>query len=611
MKRLFLTLACVVTCIFALCVAVSAQEYTVSTSDEFKAAYSDAQNGDTIVIKGDIEADLNFGKSVTYIIDGGYTWLAGAAATENGHNVEVYVRNGNGVFMPNTGMWMNSYESDVVGISQTTWSFGSLDGSTLTFDMKKANIRLLYGISFKEINIKSGTVITNCNNNDVRDTKYFSAKTVNVYENTEIYGVYVAPYRGFFDCTTLNIYGGEIHGCYFGEYGMALAKTVNMYGGKIHDVYLNFSNTGVVEGIFNNAALNMYGGEIYNNFVKASSTGAHSILAGNKHLVGGSVHDNYVHTSWGTVPTLNENGEYEIAGLDLSLATDAGYGKNSTTAYDYSVIFKNTDGTLISAYLVKDGALKSTLSDVTEVTVPGGYIFASTFGGCGAVEPDISKQGTYYVAALHTFSEDDFNCETEDRCAVCDYVAQAMSHSFTESVDFKNGYDKNGIYVKDCTNPLCTAADEEIELGAVISSLGYSYSERETGFFSVAQGFALDNESIDLLNRLGEKKISDLGIVVAVKDSLDTTDVFENGVLTATKGAVVYSLNGKATSYVDVKITGLEGENENGKFEDAEIFVNAYLTTEENGELDTVYVDEQGITGELTYSVTYSSFFKK
>ncbi len=607
--KLLLMAMCAVLCLLALCMGVNAEEYTVSTSDEFKTAFSSATNGDTIVIKGNIVADLNFGKSITYIIDGGYTWSAGASAPENGHDVSVYARNGNAVFMPNTGMWMNSYESDVVGVSQTTWTLGSLDGSTLTFDMVETNIRLLYGVSFEEINFKNGVTVTNCNNNDVRDTKYFAAATVNIYEGTEFYGIYVAPYRGFFDCTTLNIYGGEIHGCYFGEYGMALAKTVNMYGGKIHDIYLNFENTGVVEGLFKNAALNMYGGEIYDNYVKASSISAHSVLAGNKDLVGGSVHDNYVFTSWETTPTLNANGEYEIAGLDTSAATEAGYGKGNTTVYDYSVIFKNANSSVISAYMVKDGAIKSTLADATEVTIPAGYSFANTIGGCMEVTPDTSKQGTYYVASSHTFASDDFNCETADTCSVCSYEAPAMSHAFVEAVDFANGYDNKGSYTKDCTNVGCTACDEKRELGAVIVSLGYSVSERETGFFSVTQGFVLDSASIELINSLSNKRVADLGVLVAVKDSLDRTDVFENGELTATQGVLTHSLFKEGNSYIDVKITGLEGENEKGRFEEMELFLSAYLTLESGEAVDTLYVDEQGITNELTHSVTYSSFF--
>lgn len=607
--KLLFTLICAIMCMLALTLVTSAQEYTVSDSAGFKAAFAGAADGDTIVIKGDIEADLNFGKSITYIIDGGYTWLAGAAAPEDGHDVRVYARNGDAVFKPNTGMWMNSYESDVTSVSQTTWSMGSLDDSTLVFDMTKTNIRLVYNLRFKEINFESGLVVTNCNNNDMRDTKYFVATTINIHEDVEIFGIYVAPYRGFFDCTTLNIYGGEIHGCYFGEYGMALAKTVNMYGGKIHDIYLNFTNSGVTEGLFNNAALNMYGGEIYNNYVKISSAGAHSVLAGAKHLVGGSVHDNYTFTGWGSTPALNGNGLYEIAGLDLSTGTDAGYGKNATTVYDYSLVFKDSQGSLISAYLVKSGAIKSTISGATEVLVPEGYSFTTVRGTCAEVKPDLTVGGTYY-AVRHTFSADDFDCTTAKSCLACPYTEAARSHVVIEAVSFVSGYDKSGAYVSYCANEGCLACDEERALGAVIVSLGYSVSEPETGFCSITQGFLINGESMELVNRLTNEKIVDFGVVVASKNSLGgVTDVFENGLVSVDRGVIAYSMANSKYDYIYVKLTGLENKTENGNFTDIEVFVGAYLTFAKGEEKNTLYVDQQGVTEELAHFVTYSSFF--
>ena len=88
-----------------------------------------------------------------------------------------------------------------------------------------------------------------------------------------------------------------------------------MYGGKVYNNYCNFTNSGVTEGIFNNSTLYMYGGEICNNYIKGVSSGAHSVLYGNKHIVNGSVHDNYYFTSW-TAPTKTDN-VYSIPNLDI------------------------------------------------------------------------------------------------------------------------------------------------------------------------------------------------------------------------------------------------------------------------------------------------------
>lgn len=614
--KLFFTVICAIMCMLAFSLVASAAEYTVSDSNGFKSAFSSAVDGDTIVIKGDIAAELDFGKSITYIIDGDYTWLAGGGVSAADKAVNIYARGGNAVFKPNASLWINSYEPDILAkLNGTTWSFGALDGdSTLSFDLTVANQRLMYGLSFKEINFGSGTIVENCNNVVVNDTRYFIAATINIYDGSIFRGIRVCPYRGFFECTTLNIYGGEIYGCYFTEYGMCVnVKTVNMYGGKIHDIYLNFSNTGVTEGLFDNSPLNMYGGEIYNNYVKISSAGAHSILAGAKHLVGGSVHDNYTFTTWESNPVLNADGLFEIANLDLSTGTDAGYGKNGTTVYDYSVIFKTAEGGVISAYLVKDNAIKSTISGATEVLVPHGYEFTTVLGTCAVVQPDVTSSGTYY-AVKHTFGADDFDCTTSNPCLMCTFAVPAMSHAPVEEVTFANGYDSVGAYISYCANEGCLACDEKRELGAVIVSLGYSVTEPETGFCSITQGFMIDSESAELINKVNnnsnKEKIADFGVIVAVKDSLgEDLDVFENGEVIVDRGVVVHSMASSKYDYIYVKLTGLENENENGAFADMDIFVGAYLTLDSGETLNTLYVDEQGITEELTHFVTYSSFF--
>lgn len=156
------------------------------------------------------------------------------------------------------------------------------------------------------------------------------------------------------------------------------------------------------------------------------------------------------------------------------------------------------------------------------------------------------------------------------------------------------------------------ACDEERELAAVIVSLGYSVSEKETGFYSVAQGFALGRESLELIGKLNGEKIVDFGVLVAVKGKLDGNfDVFENGELACSTGVISHSLASSKFDYIDVKLTGLEGENENGSFAEMEIFANAYLTLENGEECDTLYVDAFGITDALAYSVTYNSFFNE
>ena len=563
-SKLFLTVLCALICLFALVTAVCAEEYTVYSSEEFKTAFNSATDGDTIVIKADITGELEFGKSITYIIDGNYTWLAGGRANDTGKTVSIYARNGNGVFMPNAAMWMNSYESDVtVKLTETVWNFGALDSeSTITFDLTKVVSRLFYDVWFKEINFKCGTEITRCNNSSQNDTRYFRASTINIYDGASIHEVYVAPYRGFFECTTLNIYGGEIYNCYFTEYGMVLASTVNMYGGKIHDVYLNFTNTGVTEGIFNNINLNMYGGEICDNYVKAASTGAHSILAGNKHLVGGSVHNNYVFTSWPATPTKDANGVYSIAGLDITQGTEAGNGVRNTTVYDYSVIFKNQDGSVIVAYLVGQGKLKSTVADATEVSVPRGYAWSSVFGSCVSVTPDTTKQGTYYVLSDHTPKDDDFDCTTALSCSVCQSVIyEANAHAVKESLTYQN-LCAPGVYAYDCTNPGCSVNDLTKEYAPLVKMLGYSVTEPAAfGKISMVQSFYVNVEVLDAYNEINKTTLT-FGVVAASEAFAEANPLYvENGqIMKANEEKVI--LHSASTTVHEIKIIGIDPENE-------------------------------------------------
>ena len=592
--RILLIFTFVFVFLFTLAFAVCAEEYTVFSSEEFKAAFDSAVDGDTIVIKADITGELEFGKSITYIIDGNYTWLAGGRANDTGKTVSVYARNGNGVFMPNAAMWMNSYESDVnVKLTDTVWNFGALDAdSTITFDLSKVVSRLFYDVWFKEINFKSGTEITKCNNSSQNDTRYFRASTINIYEGATMHEIYVAPYRSFFECTTLNIYGGEIYNCYFSEYGMTIASTVNMFGGEIHDVYLYFTNTGVQEGIFNKVLFNMYGGEIYNNYIKASSTGAHSILAGTKHVIAGGLHDNYVFTSWPSLPTKDENGVYGIEGLDILSGVQAGNGVGATTVYDYSVIFKNADSSVISAYLVADGKLRSTVAGATEVTVPEGYSWALVGGGCALTTPSISTQGTYYVAK-HTPENDDRDCTTALYCSVCGLVIceATEGHNSVVSCVYED-YFGNGTYSCDCTNEGCEIIDAYEIREALFMSKGISAKTFGDGI-GLVQGYVLNKKAI-----LSYKAVNadfDFGILAYANlegvasmpkpgDDKVVDIVFEN----------------MANDYIDVKIVGIPDS-----FKDTPIVFCIYVT--DNG---SFYYLNDGVTTDSVVGNTYAEFLK-
>ena len=53
--------------ICVLAVHTFAAEFTVATEGEFNNAYSQAQDGDTIVITADVSAQFNFGKTILMV----------------------------------------------------------------------------------------------------------------------------------------------------------------------------------------------------------------------------------------------------------------------------------------------------------------------------------------------------------------------------------------------------------------------------------------------------------------------------------------------------------------------------------------------------------------
>ena len=219
-KKIFLTLliVSVLTCIFALC--VSATEFTVNSADEFNTAYASANDGDTIIIKHSLTAPHDFGKSITYILDGdGIVWTAGARCSATGKDISILSKGGNNSFKPNASMWCNTYAITVTDLTSTTWTFGAIDDSSImTFDLTSVTCRLFYGTNLNVINFKNGTHITKCNNTNSDNAAYFCAKTINMYDGAKLYGNFTQPYRGFFKANTFNMYGGEIYGNMFCEY---------------------------------------------------------------------------------------------------------------------------------------------------------------------------------------------------------------------------------------------------------------------------------------------------------------------------------------------------------------------------------------------------------
>ena len=589
--RILLAILSVFMLAFVFAVAVSATEYTVTSDDEFKAAYDSATDGDTIVIKNNISATFNFGKSITYILDGdGIVWSAGADNSDIGKDVYILSRNGNNVFMPNGEMWCNSYSVKNKDFTTTNWTFGSLDGSsTVTLDLQKVKARLFYDVTLQSLNFKSGSIVTGINNTKVDNTHYLRAKTVNVYDGARIYGNNVGAYRGLFQANTLNIYGGEIYGNKLGEYGLIVPAdkiaSVNMYGGRVYENYFYYGNSGVQEGVFNNFPLNMYGGEICNNYIKISNAGSHSVLVNTKYLIAGSAHGNYLFNSLDGATLVN--GVYTVEGLDTANGTEAGYGLGGLVECDYSVIFKNSDGSATEAYLIKDGTVKKSHSGTAELGVPSGK-WSSQKNYCVEVTPDLTKQGTYYIAVAHTPDNEDFDCTTALECSTCKSVIYeaTQGHSITESLVYGNYFAK-GTYSCDCTNSGCTVIDVTKEKEALFTSVGYS-AKTFGDDIGIIQSYGINKEAIEEY-----KGYSDFDFGIMAFANVSGKEVTPKP---GDDKVVDIVFNNMANDYIEVKVVGIPTE-----YGDAAIVACIYAV--DNG---TFRYADNGTTSETVVGKSYN-----
>lgn len=584
--KLFLAVLCALICAFALTFAVSAKEYTATSSEEFNTSFASAADGDTIIIKSSINATLDFGKSITYILDGNnIIWTAGANNTDTGKDVYIFSKNGHNSFMPNSEMWCNSYSVSNKDLSATSWTFGALDvNSTITLDMQKVRARFFYNVTLSTLNLKSGSIVTGINNTKVDNTNYLRANTVNIYDGAKIYGNYVGAYRGLFQTNTLNIFGGEIYGNYIGEYGFIVSvgntATVNMYGGKVYENYLYFGNTGVQEGMFNKYPLYMYDGEIFNNYIKVSNPNSHSVLYGSKHIVLGTIHNNYLFSSLSSPSLIN--GIYTVESLDISQGTEAGNGLGNVTTYDYSVIFKNTDGSIVEAYLVIDGSVAKSLSGTKDLTVPNG-LWTKTQGYCEATTPDLTRQGTYYKTQDHIPQPDDYDCTTALLCSVCNYTISAAEkyHTAIESLTYDN-YCGYGTYSCTCANDWCIALDfTDNRCKPIFKMLGYSIPEATDNHANVrmVQGFYVNKDALKRFEDFHGYKLS-FGAVVALEDSLNGSNplTFDGcDIVPVSNNVVMYDANNGNNAF-EIVISGINKDGLHPEQLDAKLIYCGYVS---------------------------------
>ncbi|MBO5286643.1 MAG: hypothetical protein J6B34_00815 [Clostridia bacterium] len=579
-KKIILMSLMTVALICVLAVSAFATEFTVTTADEFNNAYSQAQDGDTIVIKADISAQFNFGKTITYILDGGVKWSANGGYGTNmcdatGKTVRVFARNGDGVFYPASGMWFNNTDSNTTNdLSSTTFSLGSLDNSKLTLDcsvFSAGNSRMFYNATLKEFNLLPGAVVTNLNVIG-SGSRYIHAATVNMYEGAEIYGNKMTNYTAIVCADNFNIYGGKIYGNYFGCYGLSQSSNTKMFGGEIFGNYVTgVANNGVPSALLNgkagstNGYFEIYNGSIKNNVLLTNVPDRQSILcaSGGSHITAGVHSDNYETADWGDEPT--KVGNIYVSSYDVANASESTIQAYYTTA-DYAIVFKNSDSSAIAAYMVKsDGSVLKSYNGSTEIVVPeslSGWTTKANY--CETTTVDTTKSGTYYVAIAHAADADDFDCTTALSCANCgkELAPKQDSHVMVEDWTYANGVFKTGLYTCDCTNEGCTVVDVSEVKEPVFYWVGFSAREfgddRAFGQQYIINKTVLEDYSA-YLNEKGVK--FSYGVVAAGSSSNGDPLEVVNDTVKEKTGAVAIDFSALSYDAFFMNISGIPAES--------------------------------------------------
>ncbi len=590
--KLFLCAICVFAVIFAFAMVASATEYTVTSNSEFSTATSSAQDGDTIIIKSSISETLDFGKSITYILDGNnIVWTAGVQNTATGKAVKILSKNGNNSFKPNASMWCNSYGLTVANLSSTSWTIGSADTtSTLLLDLDVVDGRLFYGTFLKEINLLPGTTVTNLySTNSSGDTNYLKCTTLNMYENVRIYGN--STNKPIIDVTTFNMFGGEISGnvC-IGMWSDVNATTFNMYGGSIHDNYqpsphsikTNASDPQSVAFVNAKDAF-IYDGEIYGNFVglghdnetKGTAAGISSRNNGVLYVKDGAINENILVTlgSFGTF-SLDSNGHYtcEIDPSEYHYVTDNGDGTytyerqytyfKAVTNFDYSVIFKNANSSIINAYMLhNDGAIVRAYDKSEAVTVPADVeAWSEAMNSCVEATATTDKQSTYYVA--HVRPDDDSDCSTAVICSLnCGKVfVEAKVHNILPTIAYPNDdYTVAGTKTVICLNDGCNhgVGKEPTEAKPIFVFKGYSKSENLT---SLCVGYYVNTTALNEFEASTNGKKLSHGVIATIPDT-EVTEynplAVSGGIVTTVKDKSIHApLSGSNYAQIDFVIRG-------------------------------------------------------
>ena len=650
MKKKFILMGLMtVILIFVLAITAFATEFTVTSTSEFGDAYSQAKDGDTIVVAGDITAGLKFGKSITYVLRA--NWQPSSWNTFSGGNTEISIiaDGGNYKLQPTNydSNGMLAQYSNVEG--KYILNLGGINGGTLTDDgTNVTNPRLMYVGGKLDLtwNLLNGARISGFNlttsNSDVK-ARIIHATEFNMYEGSKICGNSIpANSAALINSTALNIYGGEI--CHNYSQGNRNWSTdcgfiyvngnVNMYGGKIYENIINASMNKDFYGFIDVTSGNtvaFFGGYIGENY--ASTSGNISAIFGvaNENVTycyfknqefgkafkysGGSV--SLVDGKWAvsdatiterqlTDPSFNWKGHKGSSNSVVAFFASDSLVVGEVSLSRYKAIAGYIQGVnLKDAWNNNQGTNKTYSLTGNDFAVPTtSALWSTEENNCEiAIALDGSLVNGYYFAVAHKYAQDDFNCETGDICTKCKTETEGSKHVLVEKVTYEKGFLKAGLYTCDCTNDGCTAIDKEKELEPLFNCLGYSAPENGDDGISIK--YTVNGTAIAEYENVTGATLS-YGMFATTKQAVGNGDIFDADGNTV-NGAIALDVTKSGFAFIALKMVGFDKEDSKEAF----FAIGAYAITTLEGEKSYSYLQEgTPLEGEKYAFIKYNDFVK-
>lgn len=189
----------------------------------------------------------------------------------------------------------------------------------------------------------------------------------------------------------------------------------------------------------------------------------------------------------------------------------------------------------------------------------------------------------------------------------------APGHAKTTIVEIAyNG--ANRFFEKGDVTYICGTCGEnhtvEGDASVIFVSLGLSGTERNTGAYSIIQGFKIDHVAKDLYNQYTENDVVGYGLVAGTKLALgEDAEIFDNtGAVTSTKAGVVkISERDEKYDIFEMRISGLEAKHETYDFSAIDIYCCGYCLVQIGDNVVSFYASEGVVTATLSITTSYNA----